>query len=43
VIDLERSIKHYIELHNENPKPFVWHKSAETILASVGRAAAKFN
>jgi len=43
VIDLERSIRHYIELHNENPKPFVWHKSAETILASVGRAAAKFN
>ena len=39
VQDLENSIRQYIDRHNENPKPFVWHKSADTILASVARAA----
>lgn len=39
VAELEQSIRHYIDLNNANPKPFVWHKSADTILASVGRAA----
>ena len=28
-----------VDRHNEDPKPFVWHKSADTILASVARAA----
>jgi transposase len=39
VDDLEQSILHYIEQHNADPKPFVWHKPADVILASVGRAA----
>ncbi len=39
VTDLERAIREYIERHNENPKPFIWHKSADSILASVARAA----
>jgi hypothetical protein len=40
VAELEQSIRHYIDTHNADPKPFVWHKSADTILASVARAAA---
>ena len=39
VADLEQSILHYIDQHNKDPKPFVWHKPADVILASVGRAA----
>jgi transposase len=34
---LEQAIRHYLELHNTNPKPFVWSKSADDILASVER------
>jgi transposase len=43
VAELERSIEHYIDTHNADPKPFVWHKTADTILASVARAAAKLS
>jgi len=32
---LEQAIRHYLELHNNNPKPFVWSKSADDILASI--------
>ena len=39
VAHLEQAIREYIDRHNENPKPFVWSKSADTILASVARAA----
>ena len=41
VADLEQSIRHYIDTHNVDPKPFVWRKTADVILASVARAAAK--
>ncbi|HLN97839.1 MAG TPA: IS630 family transposase [Pyrinomonadaceae bacterium] len=34
---LEKAIKQYILLTNENPKPFVWTKAADEILASVAR------
>ena len=37
--ELEQAIRQYIDRHNQDPKPFVWHKSADTILASVARAA----
>jgi len=30
---LEQAIRHYLELNNNNPKPFVWSKSADDILA----------
>lgn len=43
VADLEQSIRRYIDTHNADPKPFVWRKSADTILASVARAAAKLS
>ncbi len=35
--ELERTIRRYLALHNENPKPFVWTKSADDILASSAR------
>jgi transposase len=35
--DLETTILHYIDLTNECPKPFVWTKTADEILASVAR------
>jgi transposase len=34
---LEKSIREYIRVHNEDPKPFVWTKSADEIIASVAR------
>ena len=34
---LEQAIRQYLEVHNTNPKPFVWSKSAEDILASIER------
>ena len=35
---LESCLKQYIETHNENPRPFVWTKSAAQILEKVHRA-----
>lgn len=34
---LEEAIYHYLQLNNENPKPFVWTKTADEILANVSR------
>ncbi|MCP5091669.1 MAG: IS630 family transposase [Gammaproteobacteria bacterium] len=34
---LERAIREFVDAHNEDPKPFVWTKSADQILASVSR------
>ncbi|MDR6678891.1 IS630 family transposase [Pseudomonas oryzihabitans] len=39
VQDLEESIRHYLDTHNANPRPFHWYEKAEDILASVARAA----
>ena len=36
-VDLEAAIQAYIDQTNAEPKPFIWTKSADTILASVGR------
>jgi len=35
--ELEGAIKSYIQHHNKDPKPFVWHKTADQILDSVAR------
>jgi transposase len=35
--ELEAAIQRYIEITNERPKPFVWTKTADEILASVTR------
>ena len=40
VKELEQKIIEYIDKHNDNPKPFVWTKSAEEILEKVSRARA---
>ena len=40
VADLQDAIGRYIREHNKTSKPFVWTKSAETILASLQRLPA---
>lgn len=37
VVQLERDIRSFIELDNQDPKPFTWTKSADDILASIRR------
>jgi len=37
IVDLQAAINRYIHEHNENPKPFVWTKPAETIIAKINR------
>jgi len=34
---LETAIREYLTISNEAPKPFVWHKTADEILASLAR------
>lgn len=41
VKDLESAIKEFIHVNNKNPKPFVWTKSADEILASVAKFALR--
>jgi transposase len=41
VKDLESAIREYIAVHNEDPTPFVWTKSADEILASMARYAQR--
>ena len=40
---LEAAITQYIALVNEHPKPFVWTKSADEILASVERSCRRIS
>lgn len=40
VPELIRAIEDYIGQHNDDPRPFVWRKTVEEILAKVGRARA---
>jgi len=35
--ELERALRHYVETYNQDPKPFVWTKTAEEIFAAVAR------
>jgi transposase len=35
--NLETTIRNYINAHNEEPKPFIWTKTADEILAGVAR------
>lgn len=37
VTALERDIREFLDTHNEDPKPFIWTKSADQILASLAR------
>jgi transposase len=40
VQELENAISAFIAVHNKNPKPFVWAKTADQILASIARFAS---
>jgi len=37
IVDLQAAINRYIAEHNVDPKPFVWTKTAEAILANTAR------
>ena len=43
VPDLVASIQEYIDAHNNDPKPYVWTATAESILAKVARARGTLN
>ena len=38
VAELEQAIRQYIDIHNEDPQPFIWTAEADKILEKVGRA-----
>ncbi len=37
IADLQAAISRYLKRHNDAPKPFVWIKPADTILARLSR------
>jgi len=39
VRELELAIRQFLDANNENPRPFVWTKTADVILASIARFA----
>ena len=41
VASLKAAIEAFLSAHNDEPKPFVWTKSADDILASIGRFATR--
>jgi transposase len=41
VRELEAAIREYIDVHNEDPKPFVWSRTADQILDSIARYARR--
>lgn len=41
VAALKRAIREFIDVTNEDPKPFVWTKTADEILASIARFAQR--
>jgi transposase len=43
VAELEAAIHDYLDKHNTDPKPFVWTKTSEVILAKTARARAKLD
>lgn len=43
VPDLIAAIEAYLASHNDQPKPFIWTKAADDILAKVQRARSKLN
>jgi transposase len=41
--ELKAAIDTFIEDHNRDPKPFIWHKTADQILDSVARFCKRIN
>jgi transposase len=42
-VALEQAIRSYLDTYNQNPTPFVWHKTADEIITSVGRFCERIN
>jgi len=42
-VALEQAIRDYLEIHNDDQKPFVWHKTADEIIDSVARFCKRTN
>jgi transposase len=42
-LELEKAIRAFLAAHNNDPKPFVWHKTADEIIDSVGRFCTRIN
>ena len=40
---LEKAIRDYLEMYNENPKPFNWAKTADEIFASIQRFCVRIS
>ena len=38
---LKDAIRHFVKVNIEDPKPFVWRKTADDILASVERSCLR--
>jgi transcriptional regulator with XRE-family HTH domain len=43
VAELEAAIEEYLDVHNENPKPYIWTAEAKDILEKVKRARARLD
>jgi transposase len=41
--DLEQAIEQYIDQHNSHPKPFIWTKTADQILATIARFCTRIS
>ena len=41
VKELESAIREYISVHDEDPNPFVWTRTADQILDSIARYAQR--
>jgi transposase len=41
VPELKRAILEFLDTHNEEPRPFIWTKTADEILASIARFAQR--
>jgi len=41
--ELESAIKEFLDVHNHNPKPFVWTKTADQILDSLSRFCSRIS
>lgn len=42
-VELENAIRRYIAIRNENPKPFIWTKTADEILKNLQRFCERTN
>ena len=40
---LEKDLRSWVRSWNENPKPFIWTKTADQILESLGRLLQRIN